>query len=282
MANGIMQILELAEPIDSCRSVVLKEERRRIWWTLYMADHWCSSGLGLPRQLSYLDRVELPMAEDVFHALEPDQDGMSVATVWMPGFWAHMITLVHIFGPIVDLNRRCASLVATPDDRDRTVASLALQLQQWEEMLPLNARYSTENLLEHKLRGLGGPFVALHLGFHHYATLLYFQFLSSPDDCSYRQRCKYHARAYSGLLKKARETGSCEAIYPTVGHMTTVSSSTLLYILLFGKNDELVDARAGLNTNFEPLIELKDYWPRLTSWVSLLPALARKESQIHA
>lgn len=207
---------------------------------------------------------------------------MSVATVWTPGFWAHMITLVHIFGPIVDLNRRCASLVATPDDRDRTVASLALQLQQWEEMLPLNARYSTENLLEHKLRGLGGPFVALHLGFHHYATLLYFQFLSSPDDCSYRQRCKYHARAYSGLLKQARETGSCEAIYPTVGHMTTVSSSTLLYILLFGKNDELVDARAGLNSNFEALIELKDYWPRLTSWVSLLPALARKESQIHA
>ncbi|ETS82474.1 hypothetical protein PFICI_04350 [Pestalotiopsis fici W106-1] len=266
MANSIMQIMEVADPLPSCTSAITKEIRRRIWWTLFMADYWCSSGLDLPRQLNYCDRVDLPMAEDVFHAMREDHIEYPIATSWKPGLWAHMITLVQFFGPVMDLNRRCASPSFSAEERDRTVAALSLQLHQWEEMLPCDVRNSTENLLEHKARGLGGPFVALHLGFHHYATLLYFQFLSSPNEPLYARRCKYHARAYSTLLEQARKTGSCEAVYPTVGHMATVSSATLLYTLLFGDEFELADSRAGLNTNFEALIELRTYWPRLTSW----------------
>lgn len=232
-----------------------------------MADYWCSSGLGLPRQLGHSNRVDLPMSEDVFQKMGEAHSESPVATSYKSGLWAHMITLVKLFGPVMDLNRRCASPSFSADERDRTVAVLAFQLQQWEEFLPCDVQYSAENLLEYKTRGLGGSFVALHLGFHHYATLLYFQFLSSPNDLVYAQRCKHHARAYSALLELARDTGSCEAVYPTVGHMATVSSAALLYILLFGNEYELADARTGLNTNFEALIELRTYWPRLTLWV---------------
>ncbi|KAJ9148943.1 Nonribosomal peptide synthetase 12 [Pleurostoma richardsiae] len=265
IANSMAQIMGLPGPVQLSSSIIQNEVRRRVWWSLFMADHWCSSGLGLPRQMRPSDRaVDLPMDEALFHSLAPDQQE-PVGISRKPGLWAHMITLVQLFGPIQDLNQRVAANDINGDEVDRTVASLARQLQAWEEMLPPDAQFNDANLAAHCKRRVGGPFVALHLGFHHYSTLLYFQFLETSSNRLYVDRCKHHAKSYSALLKRARQEGGCEAVYPTVGHMATVSSSVLVHILLFGETDELAQARDGLNSNFEALLELKKYWPSLTS-----------------
>jgi hypothetical protein len=51
-------------------------------------------------------------------------------------------------------------------------------------MLPLDVKMNEENLERHIQEGTGGAFIALHLGYHHYATLLYFRFLEPSVSAS--------------------------------------------------------------------------------------------------
>ncbi|KAK2812625.1 hypothetical protein FQN50_001271 [Emmonsiellopsis sp. PD_5] len=257
--------LDSTEPADN---TVVREVKRRVWWTLFMADRWHSSGLGLPFQIkTFPGQTDLPMDESIFHRLPADQDGF-LDVPWKPGLWAHMITLVKIFAPIQDLNYRIVKEDLDDITAERCTMDLAHQLHVWEEILPADAQSNEENLREHQRKGTGGPFVALHLGFHHYSTLLFFQYLDtrrSPTAAtrSYAERCKYHASSYSALLKSARSMENCDAVYLTVGHMAIVSSSVLVHTLLFGGEDEVPDARNSLNANFEALLELEQLWPAL-------------------
>jgi hypothetical protein len=236
-----------------------------------MADRWYSSGLGLPRQIHGIERsTDLPMDESIFHTLPGDQRTLS--TPWKPGLWAHMITLVDLFGPIQDLNRRIVQEDLEDAEINRYAYDLSQKLDAWENMLPVDTQLNQENLEQHRNRNTGGPFVALHLGFHHYSTLLYFQYLetmgiSTATTKIFAERCKHHASSYSALLKYSREHDGFKAVYPTVGHMAIVSSSVLLHTLLFGDEDQIRSARNSLSANFEALIELEQYWPALKSMV---------------
>lgn len=263
------EILGLNASISNA-SPIMQETHRRIWWTLYMADRWCFSGLGLTRQINDSDpSPDLPMDEKVFRALSCDSTSSN--TTWTPGLWAHMSTLVRLFGPIQDLNRRCASGNSEPDEVNGLVRSISRRLDSWQASLPVDTQLNIKNLDAQEATGTGGPFVALHLGYHHYATLLYFRFLEEKSDAAgenYVARCKHHASSFSQLLGHARRRTSCEAVYHTVAHMAVVSSSVLLHTLLFGDEDELYEAREALKANFEALIELKQYWPTTVTMVS--------------
>ena len=269
MANRMAQVLGLnqAHPADGA---ILREIKARVWWTLVMADYWCSAGLGIPRQLSTKDTTApLPIDESAFHQWQPDQ-AIAIRVDQFPlGLWAHMINLVKIFGPIHDLNRRLAEEHGLEDwEADDNVRELADQLDLWVQELPPNVQLTDNNLYEHETKGLGGPFVALHLGYHHYSTLLYFRYLDirAQDRVvgePYARRCRQHALSFSRLLQLARERKHCEAVYPTVGHMAIVSSSVLIHSLLFGQEDELSNSKTFLMSNFAALVELKKFWPCL-------------------
>lgn len=264
------QIMRLTEddPVDT---VIEREVKRRTWWTLYMADHWCSSALGLPRQISLsLGEVDLPMDEILFHSTVVSQHVLDAS--WKPGLWAHMITLVELFGLIQDFHRRIVRNVLNEDQIVQKVQELSQRLDSWQEQLPADVKLSDSNLQKYQERKMGGPFIALHLGYHHYSTLLYFQFLDPQYPLTaatqlYRSCCKYHASSYSSLVTMSRQRHGCEVVYPTVGHMLLVSSSVLLHSLLFGDEDELPVARNKLKTNFQALLELQTYWPSLDSTV---------------
>jgi hypothetical protein len=266
------QLLQLEVSQDD--DAVLAETKRRIWWTLYLIDRWASAGLGLPFQFKVRSSApQLPMDEYEFRKLQPGQR-LPDSWLWKPGLWAHMITLVEIFGQIQDLNK---SLVQPggPDlnDVELTVEVLAKQLLDFEEKLQPELRCSLENLKIHASKGLGRTFVALHLGYHHYATLLYYQYLDrhltpTPQVRQYAERCKYHAVAFCDLIHDARLHDNTEAVYMIVGHMTVVSSSVLLHTLLFGNDEELPLSRQRLESNFETLIILRQYWPSLEQTVS--------------
>ena len=254
-------------------TLIDREIRRRAWWTLYMADRWSSSSLGLPHQIRDTDlAVDLPMDETMFESLTPDETQLN--SPWQPGLWAHKISLVRLFGPIQDLNHRSVYGNISAEELESRVASLSQLLEDWESVIPHDVRMNTENLQRHIQTGHGGAFVALHLGYHHYATLLYFRFLepaaaSSPFTALYRTKCKFHASSYSELLKLARGKENCEVIYPTVGHMAVVSSSVLLHTLLFSEEEDLQNARDALNDNFEAILELRRYWPNTAPMVCL-------------
>ncbi len=277
------RILHLAVESTS-EDAIVREIKRRVWWTLYMIDRWSAAGLGLSREFhNDCGHPNLPMNEAAFHRM--NRDGWSQSgNMKQTGLWAYMITLVKVFGHIQDLNQHLAKEDLAEEYVESSVARIVESLERYDQELPTNLQLNDNNLAFHARQGIGRTFVALHLGYYHYATLLYFQYLdtqrlSSPNRATYAHRCKQHAAAFSDLLRMAHDEDECAAVYNIVAHMTIVSSSVLLYTLLFGEEDELPAARQRLESNFELLIELKGYWPSVRSMVStkeakiLIPAL---------
>ncbi|KAH8659055.1 hypothetical protein BGZ61DRAFT_499916 [Ilyonectria robusta] len=266
IAIRMAEILHL-DVLDSTDTVAVQELKRRVWWTLFMCDHWCSAGNGIPRKMDSFNRtVELPMDEYIFHRLDAGET--TVYTRYEPGLWAHMITLVENFGPIQDLNWKVAHHDIEDAAAEDAVLSLMEMLAAWEDNLPAYVRYNETNLDNYRAKGLGGVFMALHMGFNHYATLLYYQYLdvnrvATTREKEFAERCKQYATAQSILLSTARERGDCPLMYPGVGHSAVISSSVLLHTVMFGKEDETIAAKAHLVSNFQALKELRQYWPSL-------------------
>ncbi|KAF5634788.1 NADH dehydrogenase [Fusarium sp. NRRL 25303] len=251
------------------------ETRKRVFWTLFMADRWCSSASGLPRQIQDNDyAVDFPIDESIFQQPGFSLGGSTGSTL---GIWAYKIMLAKIFGHIQDFNRSNVVRGLCQRDFDGHVKLLAEQLDDWEMNLPSHMQLTDQNIQEYHSKGLGGTFIDLHLGFHHYATLLFFNYLESRrlysrDKVHYSQLCKSHAFRFSELLQVSREKKGCEAVHAAIGHMTIVSSAVLVHVLLMGEVGELEAARSGLISNFKTLLELKKFWPSLGNLVRwLLP-----------
>ncbi|KAE9376698.1 hypothetical protein N431DRAFT_183107 [Stipitochalara longipes BDJ] len=262
-----MAYMMFLNTIDFADSIIEQETKCRVWCSLFMADRWVSTGMGLPRQIPNLTDVSLlPIDEYVFQQMEWKQQNASES--YQPGLWAYMILLADIFGPVQDLNRYLVQEQLPEDVLNSKITALARRFETWKDQLPNSVIFNLENFDRHRALGNGSTFVALHLGYHHYATLLYYRYLdvqkqSTPSGRIYASRCKYHASAYSSLLKLSQENQECSVLHTTSGHMTAVSSSVLLHTLLFGTEKELTPAREGLVANFKALVELQKYWPSL-------------------
>lgn len=271
MATRMAQILRLGEsnPADS---VLQREQKLRIWWTLWMIDKWSSAGSDLPRQMHDSEKpTDYSMDEQAFHTLPIN--AVSYTSPRRNGLWAHMVTLVDHFGPIQDLNRSLVRGNLSSGELDQRVHTLATSLEAWRSPLPDHVQLNERNFAAHKARGLGRCFVALHLGFYHYSILLYFQFLDvdnmiTAERQHYASRCKEHASGFSDLLRGSYDSPDCDAVYMIVSHMTVVSSSVLLHTLLFGAEGELAAARDRLASNFQILVRLRGYWPVVEAMVS--------------
>lgn len=273
VANRMAQLarIHVAQPEDG---LLFREVKCRVWWSLVMADHWCSHGMGIPRQLDNSQTtVALPVDEIIFQEMTHDTNVTREDSDSAAGIWAYKTMLVKLLGPIHDLNRSIVEENVNATDWLDTLRRLSEQLESWRTTLPEELQLTSSNLEAHRKQSHGGTFVALHLGYHHYASLLYFQCLDTQTDFSadsreYAAKCRHHAISYSELLLFSRRRADCEAIYATVGHMTVVSSCVLLHNLLFGSESELRTTREHLTSNFEALIELKEYWPSLEKSVS--------------
>ncbi|UJO21958.1 uncharacterized protein CLAFUR5_08990 [Fulvia fulva] len=275
IATRMAQILGLHRTYSQ-QGTILQETQCRVWWTLVLADNWCSAGLGVPRQLDGQGGdVPMPVDEYVFQLASSDLLHHPPQADTRQRLLAHMIHLVRILGPVHELNYKLAQGDLAEIAAAEPVYALSDRLDEWHTSLPSYMRLEDANLDRYRAEGLGGPFVALHLGHHHYCTLLYFRYLDAtngPTSASeaYARRCKLHAAAFSELLRKSGSKAGCEAVYATVGHMTVVSSAVHLHTLLLGEASGVAQARADLTSNFAALIELKKYWPCLEHLVGRL------------
>jgi hypothetical protein len=277
MAVRMAQILHLDE-VEADDPLLVRETKRRVWWSLYMVDRWSSGNLGIPRLIRYHDAhasMPMPGSEADFQMIGVSPKGPRT-TYHKATFWAEMIRLARIFGGIQDLNRRLVSEAILPEDELRSsVSHLAGQLQQWHDALPQYMIFNEQNLDGFLAAGLDGPFLALHLGYNHYATILCFQFLDEtqpPTETrkSFSSMCAFHARCQSRVIELTSGSRNCLPLYNAVGHMVVVSSSVLLHNLLFGELEDIPRTRNSLETNFKALILLKRYWPNIDTMIGRL------------
>ncbi|KAL2817342.1 hypothetical protein BJX63DRAFT_110002 [Aspergillus granulosus] len=275
IAFRMAQILRLPEA-NLEDDGIMREIKLRTYWSLYMIDHWSSAGLDMPRQIPDTTRHSLPMPELKFWSLNQGNKASCVLPCdRRPGLWGYMVILARIFGKIQELHRRLANNHLSDAEAEEYTRQVALQFQEYSQNLPSDIELTRDNLHHHAKMGLGSTFVALHLGYHHYSTLLYFHYLDSThievsSQALFAARCKFHAAAFSELLSISNDLPGCEAVYFIVGHMTVISSSALLHTLLFGEPDELPDTRKRLSSNFQVLLKLKQYWPYVNSMITRL------------
>ncbi|KAL4964607.1 uncharacterized protein BDV14DRAFT_209218 [Aspergillus stella-maris] len=274
IAFCMARILRLPEP-DAKDDTIMKETKIRTYWSLYMIDQWSSAGLDTPRQIPDTTQHPLPMPELEFQRLRQGAQQVNSTRERIPGLWGYMVLLARIFGKIHELHRQLANGRLTNSEMEEKTHDLALQLEEFTQNLPAHMELTRHHLEQHAGVGLGAAFVALHLGYHHYSTLLYFHYLDStqfevPNQHLFAARCKYHAAAFSDLLNSSNEVPGCGALYFIVSHMTVISSSALLHTLLFGETGELPDARRRLSYNFQVLLELKQYWPDVDTMITRL------------
>lgn len=243
----------------------MRETKSRVWWALFMADKWCPPGLGLPREIVQSDpTVDLPIDEVEFQSLRSTNEIVHARR--SRGIWAYKTTLADILTSIQDVNLALVRGSVARSVIDQQVDEIASRLLAWNRSLPQHMVMNDKNLEMHRKNGQGGTFIALHFGYHHYSTLLYFQYLEpdrEPTDQTkaYASTCTSHGLAFSRLLHTARQFDDCHVVYLTVAHMTIVSSSVLLHVLLLGDDAEVETARIQLTRNFEALEDLTRYWP---------------------
>ncbi|KAG8631923.1 hypothetical protein KVT40_001063 [Elsinoe batatas] len=254
---------------------VQRETERRVWWSLFMIDRWASAGMGLtPRFGLDCKHPNRPMDELAFQSLAVEQPRAS-RTLYRHGLWSYMVSLVEIFVDIQQFNRNAAEANSGLDTEVGRAQQLIDRLDGYEARLPDDLQWSHENLARYADNTAGATFVALHLGFHHYATLLYFQYLDTQSSdhtagVHWAHRCKHHAASFSDILHASFQHKNSAAVYVIVAHMATVSSSVLLHTLLFGEEHELGPARVRLEHNFETLCILQAYWPSVKGMMDRL------------
>ncbi|KAF5617578.1 uncharacterized protein FTJAE_12596 [Fusarium tjaetaba] len=265
IAIGMAEVLQLNFSPDD--PSIASETALRVWWSLYILDRWCSSGLGIPRHLDNPhcpDSSPLPIDETSFKRLGPSSSVKNHSRT--PGIFAYMVTLIQHFGEIQGLNRAMAKGDMVPKVKCDAIKLIGQKLESWKATLPGNMKMTIQNIYSHQQNDLGGHFIGLHLVFNHLSALVYFNSLetkeqSYPGQEDHVALCKSHASSFSSLLHTSRQMSGCRQDYPTVGHMTTVASAVLLHTLLLGEPEDIPKARQELNTNFEALTELRQYWP---------------------
>ncbi|KAM5370350.1 hypothetical protein ACJA88_009931 [Fusarium oxysporum] len=275
IAIGMAEVLQLNFSADD--PSIVSETALRTWWSLYILDRWCSSGLGIPRHLDNPhcpDSSPLPIDETSFKCLRPSSSNQNSSRT--PGVFAHMVTLIQHFGHIQGVNRAMAKGDMVPKVKCNAIKLIGQKLESWRTDLPENMQMTIQNIYCHQQSDLGGHFIALHLVFHHLSALVYFNSLETKEPSYMGQEdhvalCKSHASSFSSLLHISRQMSGCQQNYPTVGHMTTVASAVLLHTLLLGEPEDIPKARQELNTNFEALIELRQYWPATEAMIDDFP-----------
>jgi hypothetical protein len=254
----------------SAVSAIEHQVNLRVWWTLYMIDIWSATGLHLPRQFGYSEQVPLPAEESVFLLL-PDSPPSTSIFSSSASIWGVMAHLAHIWTEIHEVNKASVAGLSSPSELNASVATLSAKLQDWSASLPRHLICTEANLVRYSQLNMGSAFAALHLGYHYYNEVLFYQFLSPhtrPDPAistaHFATSCKLHARQFCDLLYLCNSSPNCAPLYVMVGHMLVVTSTVYMHDLLFSASEEdITEARRRLEHNFEILTRLQSFWVEL-------------------
>ena len=272
-ANRMAMLLDL--PGHRTQSELERQISLRVWWSLYMIDIWSSSGLRLPRQLHFDESIPLPAEETYF--LQSGAAGVLPPPARGTGIWAEMTRLARVWSEVQDMNRATVEGSLGPIQLHTAVENLTDKLERWKASLPPFLLNTPANRAHYLANGLGTSFAALHLGYHYYCEVLYYQFMATANQRkgfsvlpaqAYADRCGQHAMAFCDILYECDAvTSGQEAMYIMLGHMLVVTSTVYVHMLLFNDSCSIsADVlRERLQHNFGILTKLQLYWKTLES-----------------
>lgn len=287
MAIRVAQDLGFMMEPDSTLSYADQEERRRVFWSIYILDKLCSCSRARPSAISDAHcRVQLPCDEVTFRngawKKMPTLDQLlspQDAVIEHPGNLTLVVLTASILGRcaqhcIHESNKSDSRL--PPWDSKSEFATIYTALLQLETQFDLG-RSIGEALKETCAQDgtidmqIAGPLIFYNLIFQicqcllHHPFLLYQQLqsrdLKPPQSFLNRalQTSREHAVASSLLLSEARNAG-CNIFYSFIGYCATVSGG--VHALFLNDPDASVNQRARdcLQLDMEFLDEFSHYW----------------------
>ena len=287
----------MMEP-DSSLPYPDQEERRRVFWSVYILDRICSCGRGRPPALADVYyQVQLPCDEKSFRngvwkktlTLKEALSSTGSTTTDRPSHIVQVILTASIIGRCAQYSiheyTRGESRLPPWDSQSEftTIYSSLLQLEtQFELGDRISEALQRECILDGKIdMQLAGPIIFSHALFHtcqcilHHPFLLYQQCkvsgFKAPQSFISRalQTCRENACAISQLLRDVKEAG-CVSFIPFLGFCTTVACS--VHTLHVGDKDSAFQQQAQeyLRYNIMFIEELSRYWKHGLTMVSHL------------
>jgi hypothetical protein len=261
-------------------SLLSQEEHRRTWLSVNIASDWSAIDISVePISLNHGLEVDLLKFDDIaFQSLNPNLVHGTYSSPPSPyNMWAYMARTLGIFNKTSVLLRRMSQGSISFDDYCQEAVVLEGRLGEWENSLPPNLRYTTENIMSSVNQRLGRTFLAMHIGYHHFRQILFFPFLDARRDhdntklTKNASQCKRSADIISDILRHSTDIENCDLNCFIYGHIAVISSCVHLHTLLFSDNTEaLYMARQWLLLNFKYLMGIKSYWPVVEHSVSPL------------
>jgi hypothetical protein len=179
------------------------------------------------------------------------------------GLWGQTLPLTQIGYQIHDFNN---TMAAQPSSHFRgplgTVAALSAKLDRWESRLPLHHKQTGANVEFWAYHKLGHVLVAMHIGYHYHAILLYYRFLylaekhaNNLEYRGYSDLCKRHAIGISELVWSSHQDYGVVCAWLMVSHLRVIASTVHLHTLLLDKDEAAIkQAKILLARNFETLL----------------------------
>jgi len=283
----IAQDLRLMMEPDTSLSYPDQEERRRVFWSIYVLDRLCSCGRARPA--SIIDdhcRVQLPCSEASFRNGECEKT-QTLERTFAPGkkvavklgHLALVVLTASIIGKcaqhgIHDHSQEASRL--PPWDSKSEFASIYSVLLQLETQFEMGSRIANILATNFLVDGvidthMAGPYVFSHTLFHmcqcllHHPYLLYNQSralgVKTPASFLNRalQTCREHANALSTLIQDTNNAGYLVQ-FSFMGYCVTVIASIHMLCLQSEDNGIRQSATYSLQSDINFLNEFSRYW----------------------
>lgn len=290
----IAQDLRLMMEPDKILVVEDQEERRRVFWSIYVLDKFCSCGRARPSNI--IDshcQLQLPGTEEDFRKGRWRQT-QTLAQALSPeslppgaGGLATIVVLASILGHCAQNNlREHGENYLPPWDSKSDLATLSSTLVQLEMPLEIGTNIG-DFLLRNTMNGgeidmqITGPVLFAHALFHTCQCLLHHPFLlyqhsrakSAKIPISFVNRAletaREHALAFAKLVEDVKLFG-CPFSFSFMGYCSTVCGSVLLLYLHHENPNFQIQGIGGLKIIKEFLVSSSRYWWNASNMVRIM------------
>ena len=248
------------EPSDHV-SLAEQNERRRVFWALFIQDTMCATGPHRPHLL-----------QEGSYTVQPLPEASTRLIVDAIGMWGAVTTYIG--------KETLKQAVVAPWHYNSPFSQLQTQLANFMRSLPLQFNYSRGRLQELITENEAGPFVSLHLMRHMINCIFHYPSFTSDRMNTMEtppfgfvetllRVCDHHASAITEIVQDMIDFDFM-TVAPFTGYCIFISTVLHIENAFSWDNVKSGEARSQLTTNVKALLAYQEHWRFMIGYVRAL------------